>query len=236
MANAHAKTLDKQQLARLLEVVAGGPSPLVDRVRVLLSFAAGLRAQEIVGLQWNRNVLNAGGGFAFQHTLVTREGKKNRRFVEQPMLFIGSDIGKYGRERTIAMSPALRDALQALKDFRALPAEPSDPVEAEIWSRLQSTPHVIPPGRNNSSSRLKSRANACVVWFNRVYDKAGLNGCSSHSGRRSFITQAARNANLQGCSLIDVQAIAGHADLGTTQLYVDMSENQVGLVAGLWEE
>jgi integrase/recombinase XerD len=236
MANSHAKTLDKDQLARLLEVVAVGPSPLVDRVRVLLSFAAGLRAQEIVGLRWDRNVLNAGGTITTQSILVTREGKKNRRFVEQAMLFVGSDIGKYGRERTIAMSPALRAAIQALKDFRDCETEPSDPIEAEIWTRLRSTPHVIPPGRNNSSSRLKSRANACVVWFNRIYEKAGLAGCSSHSGRRSFITQAARNANLQGCSLVDVQSIAGHADLGTTQLYVDMSEGQAGLVAGLWEE
>lgn len=235
MANSHAKTLDREQLAHLLEVVADGPSPLVDRVRVLLSFAAGLRAQEIVGLRWDRNVLNAGGAIATQNILVTREGKRNRRFVEQAMLFVGSDIGKYGRERTIAMSPALRVAIQALKDFRDCETEPSDSVEAEIWARLRSTPHVIPPGRNNSSSRLQSRANACVVWFNRVYEKAGLSGCSSHSGRRSFITQAARNANLQGCSLIDVKALAGHADLGTTQLYVDQSENQVSLVAAMWE-
>ncbi len=37
-----------------------------------------------------------------------------------------------------------------------------------------------------------------VVWFNRVYGALGLEGCSSHSGRRTFITRAARVGALSG--------------------------------------
>jgi integrase/recombinase XerD len=59
-----------------------------------------------------------------------------------------------------------------------------------------------------------------VNSFGDWYRKLGFVGCSSHSGRRSFITQAARKASLVGGSLRDVQALAGHASLATTSRYI----------------
>ena len=67
----------------------------------------------------------------------------------------------------------------------------------------------------------KTSATVIVNLFAHWYRKLGFKGCSSHSGRRTFITNAARKISLVGGSLRDVQVLAGHAALSTTQRYID---------------
>src|SRR5215469_9395998 len=61
---------------------------------------------------------------------------------------------------------------------------------------------------------------AVQVWFHRLYSSLGFAGASSHSGRRSFITRCAKKIVEAGGSLRDVQELAGHASLATTQRYI----------------
>jgi integrase len=68
-------------------------------------------------------------------------------------------------------------------------------------------------------------AGAMRVWFLRLYRDMGYDGMSSHSGRRTAITRWARKITEAGGSLKDVQDLAGHADLGTTQRYIEVSKN-----------
>lgn len=64
------------------------------------------------------------------------------------------------------------------------------------------------------------RAQSIVNWFREVYAELGIAGASSHSGRRHFVTMAARRITEAGGSLRDVQELAGHRALTTTQLYI----------------
>ena len=67
----------------------------------------------------------------------------------------------------------------------------------------------------------KTSAQAIVNMFASWYSDVGLSGCSSHSGRRTFITHAARNISSVGGSLRDVQMLAGHSSLAVTQRYIE---------------
>lgn len=77
----------------------------------------------------------------------------------------------------------------------------------------------------------KATPQVVVNFFSRLYADLGFAGASSHSGRRTFITNAAKKISLVGGSLRDVQALAGHRSLQTTQRYIEAdSEAQRSVV------
>jgi integrase/recombinase XerD len=57
--------------------------------------------------------------------------------------------------------------------------------------------------------------------FGQWYADPGLIGCSSHSGRRTFITNAAKKITTLGGSLREVQVLAGHSSLAVTHRYIE---------------
>lgn len=121
---------------------------------------------------------------------------------------VRDQIAKKRGGRAIPMHPLLREALEKLKAGRAV----SGPVIlSERGGRMTPV----------------SLCNALAALFKA----AGLKGASSHSGRRTFVTRAARAVGRVGGSLRDVQRLAGHAGLKTTSIYIeDNSEAQQRLV------
>lgn len=120
-------------------------------------------------------------------------------------------IAKNGSGRLIPIHPVLRAALVAWR------------------KQAGAAPYIVPSERGGRLAAL-----SVVVWFNRAFHDLGLAGCSSHSGRRTFITRAARLVHKAGGSLRDVQLLAGHRSIQTTQRYIDGdSEAQHRLVAML---
>ena len=116
---------------------------------------------------------------------------------------LADHAAKKGSGRTIPLHPKLRRALQALKnaagyiDGPVIQSERGGPMEAA----------------------------SVVNWFAGLYRELGFTGCSSHSGRRTFITKAARRIHRVGGSLRDVQELAGHRSIGMTQRYIEGDTN-----------
>ena len=109
-----------------------------------------------------------------------------------PALHLRDEASKGMSGRVIPLNKELRIALQNLHDQR------------------DSSPYVITTERSQRTS-----ATAVVNLFAHWYRAAGLQGCSSHSGRRKFIANAARTISTVGGSLRDVQMLAGHRALST---------------------
>ena len=66
-------------------------------------------------------------------------------------------------------------------------------------------------------------ANSLVQVFGRFYKLAGLSNASSHSGRRSFITNLAN----KGVGVRVLAVLSGHKNLSTTQRYIEVGEHQL---------
>jgi integrase len=174
-----AKVLGQAELDRLLLTAHDTRHPFRNRVLVLLSFHAGLRACEISGLTWSM-VLNPSGKLSGSLALCP-------------------GITKGRKSRTIPTSATLADALRRLHKNEGRP----------------STGPVIRSERGGNMT-----ARSVVNWFRDTYDDLGMAGCSSHSGRRTFITRAARLLPKINGSLRDVQELAGHRALSTTERYI----------------
>jgi integrase/recombinase XerD len=111
----------------------------------------------------------------------------------------------------------LRDVAAKNGSGRLIPVHP-DLRQALVTYRHLST-GIGPVIRSERSGAMTPLS--IVVWFNRAFRNVGLTGCSSHSGRRTFITRAARLVHKAGGSLRDVQLLAGHRSIQTTQRYID---------------
>jgi integrase len=111
----------------------------------------------------------------------------------------------------------LADAAAKKCSGRLIPIHPDLVAALAAWRQVAPTSdYVIASERSGRMTPL-----SIVVWFNRAFKNIGLKGCSSHSGRRTFVTRAARVVHRAGGSLRDVQLLAGHRSIQTTQRYID---------------
>jgi integrase/recombinase XerD len=129
--------------------------------------------------------------------------------------FVLDDDGKIGKVLR------LPNEIAKWKSGADLPISKSLQSALETLYKAQSKEHPIAPTDHTFASQKGSGLSrqSVVDLFRLIWRKAGVDA-SSHSGRRFFITKAARNVSAVGGSLRDVMALARHKHLSTTQLYV----------------
>ena len=178
-----ARTLTDKQLRIVLAHCATRRHAARDRLIVLVSFYAGLRAKEIAAMRIE-NVSKADGTICDEFVLTGHQAKG-------------------GKARRVFLNERLQTEIAGY--LRTLdPAKRSGPL-------FQSQ-----KGSAFSANTL------CQLFLN-IYSQCDIEGASSHSGRRTFITKLAGN----GVSVRVLAELAGHASISTTQRYIDVNDGQM---------
>lgn len=112
-----------------------------------------------------------------------------------------ADQTKGRNPRTVFMPQKLRDELQTYLDMRQ--------------TKDLAQPLFITAGRKAFS------ANVMTQHFHWLFKRAGVDGASSHSMRRTFITTLAA----KGIGIRVLASLAGHRSVQVTMKYIDASDD-----------
>ena len=126
------------------------------------------------------------------------------------------------RPRTVPISVELRSAIIA--HWKVCPGSHDDPLV------LSERAEVVP---TKSGLLAPMLPRSIVRLFGQLFLKVGIVGARSHSGRRTFGTRAAKAIKKAGGTLKDVQQLLGHADMASTQSYIEGDDDAQRKVVNL---
>lgn len=180
----HARIPSSTELDRLLAHIAAGSHSHRNRVIVMLSYQAGMRAGEIALLKWS-DILSANGSVKSEIVLRKETTKSN----DSRIVYVNKTLQK--------------ELTDYLNSFETLPNIKQPFVKTQKGSAF-------------TSQTLRQ-------MLAKLYQDAGIDGASSHSGRRAFITKLATNC----VSAKVIMTLAGHKNLTTTQQYIDVNDDML---------
>jgi integrase/recombinase XerD len=186
-----ARTLNDKELNLLLLYVNTRKHAARDRAIVLMTYWGGMRIGEVAATKL-KDVLANDGSVKHEINLTAEQTK-----------------GKYAR--TVVLADKLRKEIQAYLQIRFSTKE----LIALIYSE-----HINKPLFATQKSEGFS-ANTLTYTMTMLYKAAGLNGASSHSGRRSFLT----NLSAKSVPLKVLMELAGHRQAQTTMRYINVTSD-----------
>ena len=121
------------------------------------------------------------------------------------------DMTKGRHARTIFVNAKLKAALQDYAD------------------QARCVDRSYPFFASQKSIKSGFSANSLAQTFTALYEGAGLEGASSHSGRRTFLTNLAN----KGTAIHLLKTLAGHRSISTTAAYLYTNPTQLRAVVEL---
>jgi len=153
---------------------------------------------------------------------------------DQVMFLLSIKAGLRAKEISLLTWGMVTDASGNIGEVLQLPDNSSKgksgrtlPLNDQLKQAFTDLYHSLPQNPDQDHyvifSERGTKMLACNIshWFKKVFKALRLEGCSSHSGRRTFVTNAAKRIIEVGGSLRDVQQLAGHASLQMTQSYIE---------------
>ncbi|HLU53796.1 MAG TPA: tyrosine-type recombinase/integrase [Acidimicrobiia bacterium] len=151
--------------------------------------------------------LFVGAGLRVSESITVRVGDVRRSPTEHTKLFV---TGKGGVTRTIPLPPEIVDVLDGYLESRKERLGPFKPTDPLI---------VRPNGKPLTSNVVDHLVRG---WFRRA-GVAPPPGALAHSLRHTYATLLVENSG----SVPEVQRLLGHADMATTQAYIDVTARGV---------
>ena len=142
------------------------------------------------------------------------------RIGEVAALRVGDVVGKDGSVKGEIRLDAART-----KGKHARTVYVSDRLRKELGAYVKQLPSVVQHDAPlfPTQKRTAFSANSLCQLMNLIYARAGMEGATSHSGRRSLITSLAQ----KGVGVRVLAAIAGHRDIRVTQAYIDVNDTMM---------
>jgi integrase/recombinase XerD len=187
---SQAKVLSEREIKKCLLYISARRHAARNKCMFLLTHQTGMRVGEVAALRIA--------------DVLTQDGQIREE------VRLAADQTKGDRSRVVYLPTKFQQELKSYLITR-FKVRDLQPITLTDTSRA-----LFATQKNN---RRGFSANTLCQYFHHMYAEVGIEGASSHSGRRGFITNLAN----KGVSVRVLQELAGHRSLAVTQRYIEVN-------------
>ena len=191
---SQAKVLSEKEIRKVVKVIESKRHSTRNRCMFLLTHGSGMRVGEVASLRIC-DVLQSDGSIKSE-------------------VYLSAIQTKGTKGRTVYLSDKMRDEISLYLKTRFK-------LNDLLAVTLTDTTRALFANQKDCH-RGFSASTACQM-FHYWYKEAKIEGASSHSGRRGFITNLAN----KGVHVRILQELAGHSSIAVTQKYIDVNHDKL---------